>query len=59
MILFLMNNGFCIILVTGGLEDADIDAIEAGDIETGSPDIIIAIIDSGIDLYHPDLIDNI
>ncbi len=44
---------------TGGMEDADIDAIEAWDIEKGNSDIIIAIVDSGIDLYHPDLIDNI
>lgn len=44
---------------TGGIEDADIDAIEAWDIEKGSPDVSIAIIDSGIDLTHPDLVDNI
>ena len=44
---------------TGGLEDCDIDAPEAWDIETGNPDIVIAIIDSGIDYTHPDLIDNI
>jgi len=41
------------------MEDADIDAVEAWDIETGSSDVIIAIIDSEIDLNHPDLIDNI
>ena len=44
---------------TGGIENADIDAVEAWDIETGNPEIIIAIIDSGIDLYHPDLVNNI
>ena len=41
---FLHNTG-----QTGGIEDADIDAIEAWDIETGNSDIIIAVIDSGID----------
>jgi subtilisin family serine protease len=42
-----------------GTIDADIDAPEAWDIETGSEDVIIAIVDSGIDYTHPDLIDNI
>jgi len=43
----------------GGKIDADIDAPEAWDFETGSSDIIIAIIDTGIDYNHPDLADNI
>ena len=43
---------------TGGTPDADIDADEAWDINTGSSDIIIAITDSGIDYEHPDLADN-
>lgn len=42
-----------------GTPDSDIDAVEAWEIETGKPDIIIAIIDSGIDYTHPDLADNI
>lgn len=42
-----------------GTVDADIDAPNAWDIETGSAEIVIAIIDCGIDYTHPDLADNI
>lgn len=44
---------------TGGIIDCDIDAVEAWEIEKGNPDIVIAIIDSGIDYTHPDLVENI
>jgi len=44
---------------TGGTEDADIDAPEAWDSETGDSDIIIAILDLGVDYTHPDLVDNL
>ncbi len=39
------------------LEDADIDAPEAWDIESGDSTIIIGIIDTGVDWGHPDLAD--
>lgn len=38
-----------------GLNDADIDAPEAWEIENGSSDVIIAIVDSGVDYLHYDL----
>ena len=38
-----------------GVVDADIDAPEAWDHQTGSNQVIVAIIDEGVDIAHPDL----
>lgn len=44
---------------TIGTEDADIDAPEAWETQTGSNSVVIAVIDTGADLDHEDLSDNI
>ena len=45
--------------IVGGFEagtaDADIDAPEAWDVTRGSTDVLVAVIDSGIDTSHPEL----
>lgn len=42
-----------------GTADADIDAAEAWDITRGDPEVIMAVIDTGMDLNHPDLAPNL
>lgn len=43
----------------GGLVDADVDGPEAWDISIGDQSMVIAVIDSGVQVTHPDLVDNI
>jgi len=50
--------------IYGGITDADIDALKAWEITTGgktafNDEIVVAVIDGGVDLSHPDLINNL
>ena len=44
---------------TGGTPDADIDADLAWNLTSGDPNVVVSVLDSGTDVMHIDLIDNI
>ncbi len=44
---------------SGGTPGADINAPEAWEITTGDPNIVIAVLDTGVVLDHPDLANNL
>jgi len=44
---------------TGGTAGADISLPQAWEIETGSPDVIVQVVDAGMQIDHPDLAQNL
>jgi subtilisin family serine protease len=46
-------------LTSSGTADADIDAPEGWDVFTGEDDVIVAVVDTGVDYNHSDLVANL
>lgn len=51
------NQGYAI--QGNGTPGADMSVVDAWTLSTGDPGVIMAIIDSGVDTTHPDLVDNL
>jgi len=54
-----LNNTGQAVLGVSGVPDADIDGPEAWNLNTGHGNIVIAVIDTGVDIFHPDIRPNL
>lgn len=51
----LHNTGQVIGGASAGTEDVDVNALEASTVTQGDPNLVVAVIDDGVDFSHPDL----
>ena len=57
-LLYAIDNSGQAVAGLSGTPDADMDVLEAWNIQTGDPELIIAVIDEGVVWDHPDLANN-
>lgn len=57
-LLYAIENTGQTVAGASGTPDADMDVVEAWNIQTGDPNLLIAVIDEGVQWDHPDLANN-